>query len=53
LFLVLAGGVMVMTVSQISEYSGAVVFTGTGELNVLGGKEGRRRDAWLCRLIGD
>jgi len=36
---------MAMTVSQISEYSAAVVFTGTGELNVLGGKKGMRRDA--------
>ena len=31
-----------MTVSVINEYSGIVAFTGTGELNVLGGKERKR-----------
>jgi len=30
---------MAMTVSVINEYSGVIAFTGTGELNVLGGKE--------------
>jgi hypothetical protein len=33
---------MAMTVSVINEYSGIITFTGTGELNVLGGKKGRR-----------
>jgi len=28
---------MAMQVSNINEYSGAIVYTGTGELNVLGG----------------
>ena len=33
-----AGGVMVMTASNINEFSGALTYTGTGELTVLGGK---------------
>jgi hypothetical protein len=32
------GGVMVMTASNINEISGAITYTGTGELNVLGGE---------------
>ena len=32
------GGVMVMTASNINEMSGAITYTGTGELNVLGGE---------------
>lgn len=42
LFPAFTGGVMAMQVSIINEYSGIVAFTGTGELNVLGGKKGKR-----------